>query len=107
MNESHKAGVVPEWLWSIIVGVVVVGLIAALRSADRDRLDNLRTADLERIAKLEEWTKNKERFDHEWRHDEYAPEASRVSLDVERLKTKMDRVERVLNGHLNPTRSRG
>lgn len=31
----------PEWLWSIVVGIVVMGLIAALRQRDSERLKNI------------------------------------------------------------------
>lgn len=31
----------PEWLWSIVVGVIVVGLVIAIRRNDYDRLKSL------------------------------------------------------------------
>lgn len=79
----------PEWLWSIIVGVVVVGLVAALRNADR-----------ERMARIEQWIRDKEKQDRDWRHDEYSPKVTELNLNVCVLQTKMERVERFLNGAL-------
>lgn len=79
----------PEWLWSIVVGVIVVGLVAALRNADRDR-----------IISLEQWTRDKDRTDRDWRHDEYQQEVSELKLKVRTLETKVERIERVLNGAL-------
>jgi hypothetical protein len=32
---------VPEWLWSIVVGIIVVGLVIAIRRNDYDRLKSL------------------------------------------------------------------
>lgn len=33
----------PEWLWSIVVGVVVLGLINYIRTRDLDRLKSIET----------------------------------------------------------------
>lgn len=85
--------ILPEWLWSIIIGVIVVGLVAALRNADRERL-----------AKLEQWAVDKDKRDHDWRHDEYAPYVGDLALKTERLLTKMERVDRELNGRLKDQR---
>lgn len=87
----------PEWLWSIVVGVIVVGLLVSVRQADRDRL-----------KELEDWRKAKEDFDYKFRHNEYAPKIAGINekllpliADVEGLAERMKRAERALNGKLH------
>lgn len=88
-----------DWLWPVIVGAIVtilIGLIAAVRSADR-----------ERISKLEQWTKDKEKFDHTFRHDEYAKAIANINTKlwplgthVDTLEKRVERIEAKMNGYL-------
>lgn len=41
----------PEWLWSIVVGIVVMGLVAALRASDQRRLDEKISAILDQVGR--------------------------------------------------------
>lgn len=72
----------PEWLWSIVIGVVVIGLVVALRKTDLDR-----------ISKLEQWTKDKEKFDYEFRHNEYAPAITHINSDLLPLMKQVEILE--------------
>lgn len=104
--------VIPEWLWSIIVGVVVVGLVAALRSSDTRRLADLekRVSDSapdvlrEKVRRLEQDYQTM----HLWKNSVLPMEmrqgysnAHSVMGRIEReLKHRIERIEKFLNGHL-------
>lgn len=89
----------PEWLWAIVIGGVVAGLIAALRVADQARV-------MDRIAKLEQWTKDKETFDYAFRHHDYSPTIGKInaqlyplSVQIAQLEARVTRLDhKVFNG---------
>jgi hypothetical protein len=62
---------VPEWLWSITVGLVVLGLIGLVWRAQEKR-----------IKDLEDWRRDKEKVDYEFRHDELAPVIAGINRDL-------------------------
>lgn len=45
------------------------------------------------ISKLEKWTVEKERFDREWRHSEYATKITAINAVLWPLKEKVDNLE--------------
>jgi len=79
----------PAWAWGAVIAlvqIVVVGLIVALRTADQDR-----------ISKLEQWIKDKEKFDYEFRHDEYAHAITDINMLIWTTKGKMEQAEKTLD----------
>ena len=97
----------PEWLWSIVVGVIVVGLVAALRNADRERIKEI-SADVSKLeGRVEQRWSEKDRQDRDWRHDTYSPAIDAINArllplaqQMSEMERRMERVERVLNGRL-------
>lgn len=76
----------PEWLWAILIGSVVLGLIGLIWRAQERR-----------IEKLEEWIEEKEKFDYKFRHDEFAPAIAGINRTLLPLVPKTDEHERRLN----------
>lgn len=79
----------PPWAWAAIaalVQIIFVGLIVAIRSADQAR-----------IVKIEQWIKDKEKFDHEFRHDEYARAITDINLAMLSTKISIGQLEKILD----------
>lgn len=75
----------PPWLITLIVGaiqVIIVGLVVALRAADK-----------ERMVRLEQWTHDKEKFDYEFRHDEYDRAIADINKVIWPTATKVEQLE--------------
>ncbi len=80
----------PAWAYAAIIGAVqllVVGLIVALRAADQDR-----------IAKLEQWIRDKEKYDHEFRHDEYAVAITTLNSKIWPMENQIKQLEKNQDG---------
>lgn len=73
----------PEWLWSIVIGVVVIGLIAVIYHANQ-----------ERFAKIEQWQKDKQIADHDFRHDEYNQAITRINSELWPLLKQVELLEK-------------
>lgn len=87
----------PEWLWALAIGGVLLGLIGVIWRGLERRLD-----------KHEQWQADKERFDYNFRHNEYAPKIAGINeklwplaSDVEAIDGRVKRIERTLNGRLH------
>jgi hypothetical protein len=88
----------PAWAWMAIIGavqVIIIGLITALRRADQQVIAGLE----KEISKIWQWSKDKEKFDHEFRHDEYGRNYTIVNADLHTVKAKVEeharRLERI------------
>jgi pterin-4a-carbinolamine dehydratase len=75
----------PPELLTVIFGaiqVIIVGLVVALRASDKERL-----------VKLEQWTHDKEKFDYEFRHEEYARAIADINKVIWPTATKVEQLE--------------
>lgn len=71
------------------------GLLAEIRSdskANREKLQTQLDTAIVQIGKLEQWTKDKERFDHEFRHDEYGKAITTINFTLWPLDVQMKAV---------------
>lgn len=82
----------PEWLLAILIGSVVLGLMGLLWQAQERR-----------IEVLEKWKIDKEKFDYEFRHEQYAPAIAAINLKLLPLVERADRLDQDCKGlrHFN------
>lgn len=69
----------PEWLMAIVIGSVVLGLIGLVWRAQEQRINDLET-----------WKRDKEKFDYDFRHDQYAPAISAINNQLLPLVGRVD-----------------
>jgi len=75
----------PAWAWAGVIGfsqVIFVGLLVALRKSDERRIEN-----------IEKWTKDKERFDYQFRHDEYQTTIAKIYVALYPVIEKVETLE--------------
>lgn len=103
----------PEWGWILVTGTVVIGLVGVVWRMLQQHIASLEAtiADLRSALDKSEsawrqWTRDKERFDRDFRHDEYHTAITNINaklwpLDtrVDDLIKRIDRIESKMNGH--------
>ncbi len=94
-----------ETRWVIGLGLpIVLALIAAIWTLLQRRIDRSETATEKALGehraalakietRFEQWIKDKERYDHEFRHDEYAPAIQRINLELYPLAKQVEMLD--------------
>lgn len=73
----------PDAKWVIGIGLLVIlPLIGVVWTFLRKEISDARLAISQFEARFEQWKRDKEKFDYEFRHNEYSPAISRINGDL-------------------------